>query len=140
MLERYFTKDEITENLKNAKDYSEDDFYDLCEVMFHRDAYIRGAHEAYEALDTYTNDEELDGYETGLEGRVGAAVLVERYELDQYCNPLTSMFDYEKIASVVEYIRGKILFNKALKKASLTIVDKTTEENLQKFIEAAKRL
>lgn len=145
LAQEYFTKDEIIETLKNAKDYSEDDFYDLCEAMFHRDVYIRGAHEAYEALDTYTNDEELDGYKIALkgrvlEGRVGAGALVDRYELDQYCHSLTPMFDYEKIASMVEYIRGKTLFNKALDKAGLTIVDKTTEENLEKFIEAAKRL
>lgn len=145
LAQEYFTKDEIIETLKNAKDYSEDDFYDLCEDMFHRDVYIRGTHEAYEALDTYTNDEELDGYKIALkgrvlEGRVGAGALVDRYELDQYAHMLTSEFDDEKVATMVEYIRGKTLFNKALDKAGLTIVDKPTKENLKKFIEAAKRL
>lgn len=145
LAQEYFTKDEIIEKLKKAEDYSEDDFYDLCEAIFHRDDYITDPHEAYEALDTYTNDKELDGYKIALkgrvlEGRVGAGALVDRYELDQYCHLLTPMFDYKKIASMVEYIRGKTLFNKALDKAKLTIVDKTTEENLEKFIEAAKRL
>lgn len=141
--QEYFTKDEIIETLKSAKDYSEDDFYDLCEAMFHRDDYIRGTHEASEALETYTNDKELDdGYETGLKGKTGAIVLVDRYELDQFAHIMTSLCKDEdvKIASMVEYIRGKTLFNKALDKAKLSIVDKPTKENVKKFIEAAKRL
>lgn len=136
----YFAKDEIIETMKNAEDYSENDFYDLCEAMFNRD-YITGKHEASEALATYANDEELDGYETALEGEVGAAVLVERYELDQFASIRTPLFNEpEKLANRVEYIRGERLFNKALNKANLYTFEETTEENLAKFAKAVEDL
>lgn len=142
--QEYFTKDEIIETLKNAEDYSAYDFYDLFEAMFHKDYYITGTHEANEAneaLETYTNDEELDGYKTDLEGKVGAVVLAERFELDQFGSILTPLYDEpEKLATMVEYIRGNTLFKEALNKANIDMFEETTEENLKKFIEAAKRL
>lgn len=137
----YFTKDEIIETMQNAKEYIAHDFYDLCEAMFNRDYYSIDTHEAAQALETYKNDKKLDGYKTNLDGTIGAMVLVERYELDQFGNILTSLFDEpEKLADRVEYIRGKRLFNEALKKADIDLFEAPTEESLKKFIEATKEL
>lgn len=41
---------------------------------------------------------------------------------------------------MVEYIRGEVLFTEALSKAGLTMDSEASEENLKKFIEAAKKL
>lgn len=141
LVKDYFTKDEIVEIMQNANEYLANDFYDLCESLFTRDDYIIDTHEASEALETYKNDEELDGYKINLKGTVGAIVLVERYELDQLGILLTPLFsEPEKLANRVEYIRGKRLFYKALSKADIDLFEAPTEENLKQFIEAAKKL
>ena len=141
MIKDYFTKDEIIETMQSAKEYIANDFYDLFEAMFSRDYYITGTHEASEALIAYKNDKKLDGYKTKFDGEIGAVELVERYELDQFGNILTPLFNEpEKVANRVEYIRGKHLFTVVLSKANLDISETTTEENLEKFIEATKEL
>ena len=136
----YFTKDEIIEAMENAEEYSADDFDELLSDLFDGDYYIIGTYEASEALATYKNDEELDGYKTDLDGVFGAIELVKQYELEQFGEVFTPLEDPEKLASGVEYIRGENLFNEALNKAGLDMDSETTEENLKKFVEAAKRL
>ena len=137
----YFTKDEIIKTMQNAEEYTAHDFYDLFQAMFNNSDYIIGTYEASEALATYKNDEELDGYKTKLDGGVGAVVLVERYELDRFGNILSPLFNEpEEVAHRVEYIRGEKLFRAALSKASLDLFEATTEEKVKKFVEAAKEL
>ena len=139
--DKYFTKNEISKTMQNAGDYSANDFYDLFEAMFNRDYYIIGTYEASEALKTFKNNEKLDGYKTKFDGDIGAVELVERYELDQFGSILTPLFsEPEKLAAMVEYIRGETLFHEALNNASLDLFAATTEENLKKFIKAAKEL
>ena len=140
LVNKYFTKDEIIETMENAEEYGESNFDSLFEAMFNRDYYIIGTYEASEALGTYKNDERLDGYKTNLDGLTGAAVLVERYELNQCGNILTPLDDPEKLANMVEYIRGETLFDEALNKANIDMFEAPTKENLEKFIEAAKKL
>ena len=142
MLEQeYFTKDEIIETLKNAEDYSVDSFNDLFDNMLNRDYYIIGTYEASEALATYKNNEDLDGgYKTKLDGVFGAIELVKQYESDQFGEVPTQLDNPEQLASMVEYIRCKTLFNEALTKANIDMVEATTKQNLKKFIKAAKRL
>lgn len=136
----YFTKDEIIETMQNAEDYSADDFDELFDYMFNSDYYIIGTYEAIEALETYKNDEKLDGYETALNGVFGAIQLVKQYESDQFGDAFTPLDDPEKLASMVEYIRGESLFGEALIKANLDMDSETTKQNIQKFIEATKKL
>ena len=136
----YFTKDEIIETMQNAEDYSADDFDELFDYMFNSDYYIIGTYEASKALETYKNDEKLDGYETALNGVFGAIELVKQYESDQFGDAYTPLDNPEQVANMVEYIRCETLFDEALNKADLTIVSEATEQNTQKFIEAAKRL
>lgn len=136
----YFTKDEIIETMQNAEDYSADDFDELFDYMFNSDYYIIGTYEAIEALETYKNDEKLDGYETALNGVFGAIQLVKQYESDQFGDASTPLDDPEKLASMVEYIRGESLFGEALIKANLDMDSETTKQNIKKFIEATKKL
>lgn len=136
----YFTKDEIIETMQNAEDYSADDFDELFNYMFNSDYYIIGTYEASEALETYKNDEKLDGYETALNGVFGAIELVKQYESDQFGEASTPLDDPEKLANMVEYIRGESLFGEALIKASLDMDSETTKQNIKKFIEATKKL
>ena len=132
----YFTKDEIIEAMKNAEEYSTDDFDEL----FNSDNYIIGTHEASQALEAYKNDEELDEYKTKLDGVLGAIELVKQYELDQFGKVSTPLEDPIKLASGVGYIRGENLFNEALNKAGLDMDSETTEQNNKKFITATKEL
>ena len=136
----YFTKDEIIKTMQNAEEYSADDFDELFNSMFNSDYYIIGTYEASQALETFENDEKIDGYETTLDGVFGAIELVKQYDLDQFGEVLTSLEDPEKLANMVEYIRGETLFNEALNKASLDMDSETTKQNTKKFIEAAKGL
>ena len=136
----YFTKDEIIEAMKNAEEYSTDDFDELFDELFNSDNYIISTYEASEALATYKNDEELDGYKTALDGVFGAIELVKQYELDQFGEVFTPLEDPIKLASGVEYIRGENLFKKVLFKAGLDMDSKTTDKNIKKFMEAAKEL
>ena len=141
MLEQeYFTKEEIIETLKNAEDYDVNDFDELFDSMFNNDYYIIGTYKAAEALETFKNDEKLDGYETSLNGVFGAIELVKQYDLDQFGEVLTSLEDPEKLANMVEYIRGETLFNEALYKAGLTMDSEATQENIKKFIAAIGEL
>ena len=68
----YFTKNEIIEVLKSAEDYGEADFEGLFDSMVNNDDYILSTYEAAQALETFKNDEKLDGYETSLDGVFGA--------------------------------------------------------------------
>ena len=136
----YFTKDEIIETMQNAEDYSADDFDELFNYMFNSDYYIIGTYEASEALETYKNDEKLDGYETALNGVFGAIELVKQYESDQFGDVSTPLDNPEKLANMVEYIRGEMLFCEALSKANLDMDNETTKQNIKKFIDATKNL
>ena len=140
LTKEYFTKDEIIKTMQNAEAYSADDFDELFNSMFNSDYYIIGTYEASQALETFENDEKLDGHETTLDGVFGAIDLVKQYDLDQFGGVLTSLEDPEKLANMVEYIRGETLFNEALNKASLDMDSETTKQNIKEFIEAAKRL
>ena len=141
LVKDYFTKDEIIETMRKAEDYSVDDFDELFNSMFNRNSYIIGTYAAAKALETYKNDEELDGYKTKLDGALGAMVLVERYELDHFGRILTPLYsEPEKLANRVEYIRGKRLFNEALSKADIDLFEAPTEEILKNFIVAATEL
>lgn len=108
--------------------------------MFNSDYYIIGTYEASEALETYKNDEKLDGYETALNGVFGAIELVKQYESDQFREASTPLDDPEKLANMIEYIRGESLFGEALSKANLDMDSETTKQNIKKFIEATKKL
>ena len=136
----YFTKDEIIKTMQNAEDYSADDFDELFDYMFNSDYYIIGTYEASKALETYKNDEKLDGYETALNGVFGAIELVEQYEYDQCGEASTPLDDPEKLANMIEYIRGENLFGGALIKANLDMDSETTKQNIKKFIDATKKL
>lgn len=141
MLENeYFTKEEIVEAMENAEDYSVDDFDELFNSMFNSDYYIIGTYEAAKALETYKNDEELDGYKTALDGVFGAIELVEQYESDQFGEVSTPLDDPEKLANMVEYIRGENLFGEALSKADIDMDSEASNQNVEKFIETAKKL
>lgn len=141
MLENeYFTKDEIVETLENAAEYGASDFDELFNDMFNSDYYIIGTYEAAEALKTFKNDENIDGYETCLDGVFGAIELVKQYESNQFGEVSTPLDDPEKLANMVEYIRGENLFYEALNDASLDADSATTEENIKSFIAAAKEL
>lgn len=102
----YFTKEEIIDALQEAENYSADSFDELFNYMFNSDYYIVGTYESAEALGAFKNDENLDGYETRLDGVFGAIELVRQYELDQFGELDTPLDDPEKIATEVEYIRG----------------------------------
>ena len=140
MTKDYFTKDEIIEAMQNAKEYSTDDFDELFNGMFNRDYYIIGTYEAAKALETFKNDEKLDGYKTSLDGVFGAIELIKQYETDQFGEVHTALDDPEQVANMVEYIRGENLFNEALNKANLDMDSETTGQNIKKFIETAKKL
>jgi hypothetical protein len=136
----YFTKDEIIEAMENAEEYGDPDFECLFDDMVNNNDYIIGTYEAVQALGTFKNDKKLDGYTTDLDGVFGAIELVKQYEFDQFGVVSTPLDDPEELANMVEYIRCETLFDEALNKADLTIVSEATEQNTQKFIEAAKRL
>lgn len=136
----YFTKDEIIEAMEHAEEYGDPNFACLFDDMVSNNDYIIGTYEAVQALGTFKNDKKLDGYTTDLDGVFGAIELVKQYEFDQFGIVSTPLDDPEGLANMIEYIRGETLFNEALNKANLTIVSETTEQNTQKFIEAAKRL
>lgn len=138
--QEYFTKEAIIETLKNAEDYSVDSFDDLFDDMFNSNYYIIGTYEAAKALETYKNDKTLDGYETTLDGVLGAIELVKQYESDQFGEVSTPLDDPEQLANMVNYIRGENLFGETLNEAGLDFDSETTEENIQKFIVAVKEL
>ena len=141
MLEQeYFTKKEIIETLRNAKDYDVDSFEELFNSMFNSDYYVMYAYNAVVALEAFQNDQKLDGYETELDGTFGAIELVKQYELKEFGEVNTSLEDPVKLANMVEYIRGEVSFKKALNIAGLDFDSETTEENIQKFIKAANTL
>lgn len=143
MLEsEYFSKDGIVGALASAKCYCADGFSfdELFNYMFNEDYYIIGMYEAAKALESYKNDEKLDGYTTDLDGIFGAIELVKQYDLDRFGEVLTALDDPEKLANMVEYIRGENLFNASLSRAGLDLSDEVTEKNILKFAAAAKEI
>lgn len=128
-----FAKDGIIEIMQSAKKYTSPDFEELCDAMF---AYC----EAPDALQTFKNNKKLDGYDTKHDGVLGAIELVKQYEFDQFGEITTLLDDLEEVAGMVQYIRGETIFKKVLFKAGLDMNSKTTEENMQKFMEVAKEL
>ena len=140
LINEYFTKDEIIKTMQNAEEYGEPDFECLFNAMINNDDYIIGMYEASQALETFKNAEELDGYKTDLDGVFGAIELVKQYESDQFGEVHTPLDSPEKVANMVEYIRGETLFNEALNKASLDMDSEATKQNIKEFIEAAEAL
>ena len=140
LVNKYFTKDEIIETMENAEEYGESNFDSLFEAMFNRDYYIIGTYEASEALGTYKNDKRLDGYDVILNGVFGAIELVKQYESDLYGEVSTPLDDPEQVANMVEYIRSETLFDEALTNAGLNRDSEANKPNIQKFIQAAKKL
>lgn len=140
IIKDYFTKDEIIEAMESAEEYGEPDFECLFDAMVNNCDYILGTYEAAQALETFKNDKRLDGYKTDLDGVFGAIELVKQYESDQFGDVSTPLDSPEKVANMVEYIRGETLFNGALDKVGLTRDSEATKQNIKKFIEAAKRL
>ena len=136
----YFTKDGIIKTMQNAKDYSMDSFEDLFNSMFNSDYYIIGTYKASEALGAYKNDERIDGYKTDLDGVFGAVDLVKQYESDQFGEVSTPLDSPERIANMIEYIRGESLFNEALSNAGLNPDSETTEKNLKTFLATTREL
>lgn len=136
----YFTKEQLAEVLQGATDYGADDFDELFTDMFNSDYYIVGKYEASQALETFKNDEALDGYTTDLDGIFGAIELVKHYETDLFEQTPTPLDDPESVANTVEYIRGEHAFNEALDRAGLEFDSAATAENIHKFIEAVKTL
>ena len=128
-----FAKDGIIEIMQSAKKYNSPDFEELCDAMF---AYC----EAPDALQTFKNNKTLDGYDTKHDGVLGAIELIKQYEFDQFGEITTLLDDLEEVAGMVQYIRGETLFKKVLSNAGLNPDSKTTEENMQKFMEVAKEL
>ncbi len=141
MLEQeYFTREQLVEVLQGATDYGADDFDELFNDMFNSDYYIVGKYEAAKALETFKNDEVLDGYTTSLDGIFGAIELVKHYETNLFEQLPTPLDDPESVANTVEYIRGEHVFNEVLDRAGLEFDSAATEENVQKFIKAATTL
>ena len=141
MLEQeYFTKEQLVEVLQSATDYDTDSFDDLFNDMFNSDYYIVGKYEAAKALETFKNDETLDGYKTDLDGSFGAIELVKHYETNLFEQTPTPLDDPESVANTVEHIRGEHVFNEALDRAGLEFDSETTAENMYKFIEAVQTL
>lgn len=140
LINDYFTKDEIIKTMQNAKEYGEPNFECLFDDMVSNNDYIIGTYEAAQALGTFKNDEKLDGYTTDLDGVFGAIELVKQYESDQFGDVSTPLDNPEKLANMVEYIRGEMLFCEALSKANLDMDSETTKQNIKKFIEATKKL
>ena len=136
----YFTKEQLAEVLQGATDYGADDFDELFTDMFNSDYYIVGKYEASQALETFKNDEALDGYTTDLDGIFGAIELVKHYETDLFEQTPTPLDDPESVANAVEYIRGEHVFNEALDRAGLEFDSEATAENVKKFIKAAETL
>ena len=140
LTKEYFTKDEIIKTMQNAEDYDVSSFEDLFNSMFNSDYYITGMYEASQALETFKNAEELDGCKTNLDGVFGAIELIKQYELDQFGEVLTPLDEPQRVANMVEYIRGENCFNEALNRANIDVDSETTEENLKKFISATKEI
>lgn len=140
LINEYFTKEQLAEVLQGATDYSADDFDDLFNDIFNSDYYIVGKYEAAKALETFKNDEALDGCTTDLDGIFGAIELVKYYEMDLFEQTPTPLDDPESVANTVEYIRGEHVFNEALDRAGLDFDSAATEENVKKFIKAAETL
>ena len=140
LINEYFTKEQLAEVLQGATDYSADDFDELFNDIFNSDYYIVGKYEAAKALETFKNDEALDGYATTLDGSFGAIELVKHYETNLFEQTPTPLDDPESVANTVEYIRGEHVFNEVLDRARLEFDSETTAENMYKFIEAVKTL
>lgn len=136
--EEYFTKDEILDELENNIQYYDKNncFDDLFNDSFNSDYYIIGTFEAAEALKTFKNNIDLDGYETNLDGVFGAINLVIQYERDLIGKVNTEISDPEKLANMVSYIRAENVLNNILNSAGLSIDDEINDKNKKAFMAA----
>lgn len=115
-----FTKQELASQVlaimedSDGQDYN--DFDELFDACFNEDYYIIGTYKAAQALNDFKPNEDLDPVNTGslTEGAFGAIGLIQQYEEDNFGEVNTDLSDPEKVANMVAYIRGEVLFDEVL--------------------------
>lgn len=128
-----FTKQELASQAlaimedSDGQDYN--DFDELFNACFNEDYYIIGTYKAAQALNDFKPNEDLDPVNTGslTEGAFGAIGLIQQYEEDNFGEVNTDLSDPEKVANMVAYIRGEVLFNEVLEDLDVDI-DSDPEE------------
>lgn len=128
-----FTKQELAsvvlDIMENGSEQDYSDFEELFDACFNEDYYIIGTYKAAQALNNFKPNEDLDPINPyGLpNGAFGAIGLVQQYEQDNFGEVNTDLSDPEKVANMVAYIRGEVLFNEVLEDLELDI-DSDPEE------------
>lgn len=126
----------------NLDSYEGLDFSTLFNDLFNSDYYIIGTYNAGKELEKYVNSLELDGYETQLNGVLGAIDLVKQYEDFNFGIVNTDLSDPEQLCNMVEYIRAENVLNNLLDDANLDIDDVVNDDSIKaikKAIEETKK-
>ena len=130
--ETFFTSEEILSKIQdNIEYYDGDCFDDLFNDLFNSSYYIIGTYAAAKALEQFTNDEDLDGFTTMLNGVFGAIDLVEQYEKFDFGEVTTDLSNPEQLANMVEYIRAEAVFSDVLDAAGLNIDDDINDSSIK---------
>lgn len=112
------------------------DFSTINENLFDEEYSFNGdRHVALVGLEDFFNQPEIDdGIETSENGFYGVVQLVGAYaESHMGINFIDEENEYYLI-SMLNYIRGNTVFDKALANAGLTSRDEVTKENIAKFV------
>lgn len=139
--EKYFTKEEVLDDILDYLDNNGDSPEDLDETfnnIFNSDYYIIGVYEAAKALETFELLPEEENYSGYIrKGVFGAIEYVKEYEKDNFGEVDTDLSNPEQLANMVYYIRSELVFNDVLDTAGLDLDDELTEENAKKIKKAA---
>ena len=91
--EKYFTRNEALEDIKETLEFYNSCYSDLHNEVFNTNYYIIGTYEAEQALEQY--------------GTFEAIRKIQEYENDNFGEVLTDLSDPEKVANMLYYIIGE---------------------------------
>lgn len=129
------TRQEVLEDIKgNLENYEGDSqtFDDFFQEVYNDAERNIYTYEAQKDTEAFHNDENMDGYETMLDGVWGAIGLVRQYEETEF-GEMNTKIEPCAIANMIDYIRASSVLYDLLEDNDLEMDDELTMDNCRKI-------
>lgn len=109
------------------------DLASMAQETFEDETRNMGYDYAKKEVEKFVNDETIDSYETLMDGTFGAIELCQKYMEDEYGEILINLGDPEKVANLIDAIRGEAVFYEMLDRLDIDSNDTLNDEIIKKI-------
>lgn len=109
------------------------DLSSMAQETFEDETRNMGYDYAKKEVEKFVNDETIDPYETLMDGTFGAIELCQKYMEDEYGEMSINLGDPEKVANLIDAIRGEGVFYEMLDKLDIDSNDTLNDEIIKKI-------